>query len=1143
MRELKLIIMPTSYSFFKEEIKKWFFTNVSLDKRVLDVGPGIGTYSDLLREAGYKIDAVEIYQPYLDKYNLLSKYDNVYIEDILNFDISGYDVIILGDVLEHIPLKEAQELIIKIKQGGKQCLVAVPYMMPQGEHEGNIHETHHQDDFSPENMKTRYPLLNPLYTNVYYGYYTLPQKKAYVLYATESYASTVQGCVNSLKAVSKIPVYVYMLNSGVQIAGAISINWKCDALNPIQEAYIDRASLDIYKVLIQRPLIVKDALENYADVVAYVDADSVATEYVDNIFDYFPENNFFPYFVEGIYEFLKIGDRGGSLSRDNMEDTLEAPACRLFNVNQYVRQKYRQTGYFVAGSNCLEFLDEWFYMCIHPKILKDSALYAPYNEETILNILLWRYNIQIGIPYIYTNGSIEEINLYNLNKLDSPNRDWFKVPEKKNELLFYHGEKNLIKMNKMIKQLRNTKRIMFIPSHLSTGGMPQFVLKRIEALKKYSDYEIFVVEYQCHGLDFIVQRDAIKKLVGDNFFTLYENKMELFDVIESWNPDIIHIDEMSERLDREMVIKLYSLDREYRIVETCHDVSFIPEEKIFIPDSYIFCTPYHLDTFKDNTGKKYVIEYPIENNKPLPIEKKKCKAILGLNKTSKHVLNVGLWTAGKNQAEGLKIARKYPHIQFHFVGNQAGNFKDYWEPLMKNVPKNVIIWGERNDIDVFMRACDVFMFNSTWECNPLVLKEAISYHLPIVARNLPQYKDIYKGYIQCLTTNLDEIEPEYEIPLNNTIKEFAENNINAYTEIMEKEIEIPNNVVSQHFVDQPFLEIKGQKDSKNLVKFFDGEQLIYENTIKNNCWVKLNKAYYTKWRTEVWEDGILIYENTLDYTDRRVYIAINSSALGDTVCWLPQIVKFKEKHKCHVFVSTFKNFLFKDIYPELEFVEPGSVVNNIYGLYKIGWFFNENLEPVSPITIPLQQAASNILGLDWEELPARINFKEKERPIKEKYITICTNSTCQMKFWTIIGWTELSIYLNQKGYKVVNVSKERNPIPGVYQIEDTEINNTMNYIYHSEFMVGLSSGLSWVAHALGKYVFRIGSFINNDHEFTLKGEQISNREVCNGCWHTDRLNAANWYHCPRLHDTSRSFECATSITSEMVISKIQKLIK
>jgi hypothetical protein len=35
----------------------------------------------------------------------------VYLGDILEFNVENYDFIILGDVLEHIPVKLAQELI------------------------------------------------------------------------------------------------------------------------------------------------------------------------------------------------------------------------------------------------------------------------------------------------------------------------------------------------------------------------------------------------------------------------------------------------------------------------------------------------------------------------------------------------------------------------------------------------------------------------------------------------------------------------------------------------------------------------------------------------------------------------------------------------------------------------------------------------------------------------------------------------------------------------------------------------------------------------------------------------------------------------------------------------------------------------
>ena len=151
--------MPSSWTGFKSNIQDWIINNVPTNKRVLDVGPGVGTYSDLLRHKGYQIDAVEIFRPYIEKYELIEKYDNVYCDDIVKFDISDYDFIILGDVLEHLPAERAKELVDKIIKLGKECLVAVPYMMEQGEYQGNIHETHYQPDLTFDIMKERYPKL------------------------------------------------------------------------------------------------------------------------------------------------------------------------------------------------------------------------------------------------------------------------------------------------------------------------------------------------------------------------------------------------------------------------------------------------------------------------------------------------------------------------------------------------------------------------------------------------------------------------------------------------------------------------------------------------------------------------------------------------------------------------------------------------------------------------------------------------------------------------------------------------------------------------------------------------------------------------------------------------------------------------
>ena len=945
-------------------------------------------------------------------------------------------------------------------------------------------------------------------------------KQAFVLYANDSYADTVEACVESLNYYTSIPTLVYMLNSDRQIKGAtFTIRWDCDVAETKQNRFIDRSDINIYKLLIQRPLIVKDAINKFAYTVAYIDSDSVATKYAHTIFNMFDDESSHPYFVEGIYDYLHVNGRGGADSRDDLSTTLEHPACELFGVDQYVRQRYRQTGYFVANKNCIDFLDEWYQMCTHPEVMANNSYYAAYNEETIANVLLWKYNIQKGLPYIYMNANLDLVNLIDHNNIftgqDYMIGDWGRVPASEDKLLFYHGEK---RKDEMLKMIRPNKVLYLVP-HLSTGGMPAFVLKTIEVMQEYIN--VCVVEYNCYSLDYVVQRDKIIELVGNNFYTLFEDKTELFNIIKDFNPDIIHIHEPSERFDAHIMSELYRPSRHYKIIETCHDVSFDPQTKLYHPDAYAFCTPYHYDTFAHLPSYKKVIEYPIDP--------KKSKKLPGIN----NVVNVGLWTPGKNQAEGIEIARANPNFNFNFVGNQAGNFKDYWEPLMADLPSNVKVWGERDDVDEFLKHANIFMFNSTWECNPLVLREAISYGLPIVAHYLPQYGSMFERYIQPIDTDLNTIKCNYIVPTDNTSEIFAEKYNNFYNKVLMMPHEDQDVHIYKYFIEQPFLEIKSPVNSEFKVQYFDENNVChYENTINSNSWVRLNREYYTEWNIKVFEYNELVYEYKLSLENRRVFITLASKSLGDTIAWAPYALAFQKKHNCKVILSTFWNHIL-DI-PEIELVEPGMVVNDIFAQYNIGWHYDENKEPVLPNTIKLQEAATKILGLEFEELRPNLKFRKRKNKYGQ-YVTIATNSTAGCKFWTREGWQEVITYLHNKGYKVVNVSKEDNPFEHCQKIDDIDIENTMSVIYHSQFFIGLSSGLSHLAWAIGKPVVMISNFTTRTHEFNCI--RVVNENVCHGCWNDPALkfDKGDFDWCPFHKNTPRQFECQRSITAEDVI--------
>ncbi len=316
------------------------------------------------------------------------------------------------------------------------------------------------------------------------------------------------------------------------------------------------------------------------------------------------------------------------------------------------------------------------------------------------------------------------------------------------------------------------KKLLYIAPHLSTGGQPQYLYKQVKNF--INDFEILVVEINNSGGNaFVVQKNRIKSLV--EVFTLGDDKSEIISIIEKFKPDIIHFQEIPQfDLPLFVLDVIFKKDRTHFIVASTHGSLTNPSEISYHPDRYVLVSEWSRQKFIDTGVETAVWEYPIEE---YTFDKQAAQKELGLDPTWKHVLNVGLFAPGKNQAEVFAIARqleKYK-IKFHFVGNQAGNFEHYWGPLMKFVPENCIIWGERDDVDKFYSACDMFYFSSKIELNPLSVKEALSYKLPSIFRKLHTYLDTYDNnplvtYIDDdlkLTKRiiLEKLQPEFnEVP-------------------------------------------------------------------------------------------------------------------------------------------------------------------------------------------------------------------------------------------------------------------------------------------------------------------------------------------------------------------------------------------
>lgn len=284
------------------------------------------------------------------------------------------------------------------------------------------------------------------------------------------------------------------------------------------------------------------------------------------------------------------------------------------------------------------------------------------------------------------------------------------------------------------------------------------------------------------------------------------------------------------------------------------------------------------------------------------------------------------------------------------------------------------------------------------------------------------------------------------------------------------------------------------------------------------------------------------------------HVVLTTSALGDTIAFMPVVEKFAKTLIHPLYVGINKHFLdmFHGLYGNIILVDKDTMQDNSDTLY-VHYKFDK----------PIQHGYAEQLGLEnFEYIRPRINGSGKERPLKNKYVTFSVHSTAQCKYWnhpdgrkkqvTSDNWNDLSGLFRKMNITPVCVDKWEtfgvsplfNGVPKKsLNIIDRSLTEAINYIEHSEFYIGLSSGMSWVAHALGKPVCMIANFLNEHNEFALGINdylRITEKSVCNDCWYTNEFNSGDWYWCPKFQNTDREFECHKVITPQRVMEELKQ---
>ena len=143
----------SSYFFGKPEICAWIRKWFTRDAEILDVGACDGLWRRLLPDYP-NMDAVEVFAPHMAE---LANYRKAFLADIRTFEYAYYDLIIFGDVIEHLTPDEARAVLEYARPRCRDLIIAVPYQYEQGAIYGNPYEVHIQDDLTPELFEERFP--------------------------------------------------------------------------------------------------------------------------------------------------------------------------------------------------------------------------------------------------------------------------------------------------------------------------------------------------------------------------------------------------------------------------------------------------------------------------------------------------------------------------------------------------------------------------------------------------------------------------------------------------------------------------------------------------------------------------------------------------------------------------------------------------------------------------------------------------------------------------------------------------------------------------------------------------------------------------------------------------------------------------
>ncbi len=141
---------------------------------VLDIGPGVGTYAKLLADLPIEqMIGLEVWEPYVATYRLADRYDRLVIGDVRTTPLPPADVVILGDVVEHMTRAEGLDVWARSAAAAARAVyLSIPVVhYPQDEIEGNPYEVHVEEDWTHDEVLASFAGIGEFWLGTEVGVY------------------------------------------------------------------------------------------------------------------------------------------------------------------------------------------------------------------------------------------------------------------------------------------------------------------------------------------------------------------------------------------------------------------------------------------------------------------------------------------------------------------------------------------------------------------------------------------------------------------------------------------------------------------------------------------------------------------------------------------------------------------------------------------------------------------------------------------------------------------------------------------------------------------------------------------------------------------------------------------------------------